>query len=551
MSQENDLSHVSVYQPLTIQSDFFPELFESILNQMYSGLSYSEEFQSQEVHNIILPTFNSSKPDERKYIWIDDDSSIPPSNSSKSEIKRKYIWIDDDDEMKKKGKDLNDDKTSSEGAESDEKTSESEEFLDKYDREGICTTETRIKKRRIDQLQTNEIFSKKIHYQESIPQQQKSIPQEKGARGIKRFSSGSFAHKFLPLEPHAQKRKKRKVDFESPIRVIILADSVFKLHYTGKDHPESPARFDAIKKALKQAGLKNKKNSLIPRIATKEEILLCHTERYYKEVKKQVKELDAGTQQFSSDICHAPHVEGDFQISPMTFISSLFAAGTPLTAIDYILNPDNHTKRAFCIVRPPGHHAHANTGSGFCVFNNVAIAARYAIQKGIERVLVVDWDVHHGDGIQELTKGDRDIFYFSTHKDTKIDNFYPGSHWGHRDQIGENKGIGTVLNCPIDPSKENPRTAIRKAFAEDLSKAMDVFKPKLILISCGFDAHKNDTLVGLGLEDEDYVFLTEICVQIANKYADGRIISVLEGGYSLEAIAGAAKVHVEALGSVQ
>lgn len=328
--------------------------------------------------------------------------------------------------------------------------------------------------------------------------------------------------------------------------VVIVTDKIFRKHITGDDHVESPKRVDAIKKALKQSGLKNKNNSLKPRKATREEILLCHTKKYYDEVKRQVRGMTEETESFSTEACHAPYVEGDFQISPKTFKTSLFAAGAPLTAIDYILDEANNTKRAFAIVRPPGHHAHANTGSGFCVFNNVAIAARYALQKGIERVLIIDWDVHHGDGTQTLTEHDPSIFYFSTHKDTSR-GFYPGPHWGRRSQKGKKEGKGTVLNCPINPDKVNPREAVRKAFAEDLTIAMESFKPKLILISCGFDAHKNDTLVGLGLEDEDYAFLTDISVQIANKHAEGRIVSILEGGYSLETIAGAAKVHVEAL----
>lgn len=242
-------------------------------------------------------------------------------------------------------------------------------------------------------------------------------------------------------------------------------------------------------------------------------------------------------------------VKGDFEISKNTYNTSLFAAGAALTAIDHILNPKNKTSRAFCIVRPPGHHAHQHMGAGFCVFNNVAIAAKFLAKQGF-KVAIIDWDAHHGEGTQELTETDPHIFYFSTHKDTRTPppyGFYPGSYWGHADQTGKHNN---VMNCPVSGDQETCRKGILASF-EKLEPAMDKFKPDFILISCGFDAHENDTLLGgtLGLKDEDYVAMTKTCIRIANKYSKGRIVSVLEGGYNLDAISGAAKVHVEALKS--
>lgn len=331
-------------------------------------------------------------------------------------------------------------------------------------------------------------------------------------------------------------------------RVVVVADKkIFMQHCTGKGHCESPARVEAIENALRKAHLMEDDNTLKPRAAKKEEIALCHSQRYLDDLNKQFAELqsksDDYTQPFNKINSYFPEIPGDFQISKNTLNTSLYAAGAPLTAIDYILNPANQTSRAFCIVRPPGHHAHHHTGSGFCVFNNVAIAAKYLAKQGY-KTAIIDWDAHHGDGTQELTEEDPNIFYFSTHKDTS-QGFYPGPHWGRANEKGLH---GNVMNCPVSGDAAACRQGILKAF-EIFEGAMDKFKPDFVLISCGFDAHENDSLVGLGLHDEDYKTMTEACLRIANKYAKGRIVSVLEGGYDLDAISGAAKVHVEALGA--
>ncbi len=329
-------------------------------------------------------------------------------------------------------------------------------------------------------------------------------------------------------------------------RVVIVANKqIFMQHTTGEKHCESPKRVEAIENALRNANLMNDENTIKPREANDEEIALCHSQKYRDELAKQLADLVSKPEHFSREFDRSnyffPYIHADFQISKNTLKTSLYAAGAPLTAIDYILNPGNKTARAFCIVRPPGHHAHEHTGSGFCVFNNVAIAAKYLSKQGYKTV-IVDWDAHHGDGTQELTERDKNIFYFSTHRDTN--GFYPGSHWGQ----AQEKGLyDNVMNCPVLGNDEACRAGILKAF-QKFEEKMDEYKPDFVLISCGFDAHKNDDLVGLGLVDEDYKTMTRTCMRIADKYAKGRIVSVLEGGYNLEAISGAAKVHVETLG---
>jgi acetoin utilization deacetylase AcuC-like enzyme len=335
-------------------------------------------------------------------------------------------------------------------------------------------------------------------------------------------------------------------------RVVIVANQLlFKRHWTGEGHPEAPQRVEAIEQALREANLMDQNNTLSPRQATFEEIGLCHSKAYQQELNKQIERLQHQGKRwasFDNRACQAAHVPGDFQISADTLNVALYAAGAPLTAIEYILNQENQTSRAFCIVRPPGHHAHSQTGSGFCVFNNVAIAAKHLVQHlGFQRVLIVDWDAHHGDGTQDLIENDGRIFYFSTHKDTAR-GFYPGPHWGRREQQGVKEN---VLNCPVTGSAKECREGILSAFRNQLIPVMEKYRPDFVLISCGFDAHKDDSLVGLGLTDEDYREMTKICVKIAEQYAQGRIVSVLEGGYNLEAIASAAKVHVETLKHAQ
>lgn len=359
------------------------------------------------------------------------------------------------------------------------------------------------------------------------------------ATAIEYLANRRFKKPVAESKPIENKQIKK---IESNKVAIVANKKVFMQHLTGEGHPEAPARVEAIENALRRAGLMNKDNTILPRVATEQEIALCHSKEYKQEVSAQIAKVTR-PEPFNTAQRKVPYVPGDFLISPDTMTSSVYAAGAPLTAIDYILDANNKTNRAFCIARPPGHHAHQETGSGFCVFNNVAIAAKYLQEKGFKRILIVDWDAHHGDGTQTLTENNPGIFYFSTHKDTS-NGFYPGRRWGQAEDKGPNC---TVLNCPVSGSKEECRQGILDAFRNKLTKAMDNYKPDFVLISAGFDAHIKDSLVGLGLHDEDYTEMTNICTQIANKYSNGRIVSVLEGGYNLDAISGAAVAHVRAL----
>ncbi len=297
----------------------------------------------------------------------------------------------------------------------------------------------------------------------------------------------------------------------------IIADPLFRDHITPMGHPESPQRYDVIVNALKGYTVQS------PRDATKEDLLRCHSGSYIDLVKREVEE---GNTTLST---------GDVEISPKSYHVALRAAGAVLTAVDLVMS--GKTKRVFCVVRPPGHHACSEQGMGFCLFNNIAIGATYAQEKyKIKRVLIVDWDVHHGNGTQEIFHADPSVFYFSTHQFP----LYPGT--GAADE----KGAGTILNVPILVS-ETAREEVLRAYQETLRLEMEKFRPELVMISAGFDAHKDDPLGGLKLTTEDFVTLTQAVKEVADTYAQGRIISVLEGGYNLKAIAEAAKAHVDAL----
>ncbi|HTS51179.1 MAG TPA: histone deacetylase [Bryobacteraceae bacterium] len=302
----------------------------------------------------------------------------------------------------------------------------------------------------------------------------------------------------------------------------LLADSVCKEHDTGRHHPECPERFDAALGAVKDLDLLR----IEPRVANEDEIALCHPREYIRMVER---EIMTGLHELST---------GDTIICPRSLDAALRATGGVLNAVDAVFA--KKARNAFCIVRPPGHHATPFRGMGFCIFNSIAIAARYAQHKyGISRVLIADWDVHHGNGTQDIFYHDGSVFFFSTHQHP----WYPGT--GLADEIGEGKGRGMILNCPFPAG--SGRKEILGAFQEKLMPAAEKVKPELILISAGFDSREGDPLGNFLLTDADFADLTRLMLEMADKYAGGRVVSVLEGGYNLEGLASAVRSHVQAL----
>jgi len=265
---------------------------------------------------------------------------------------------------------------------------------------------------------------------------------------------------------------------------------------------------------------------LEPRAATEDELLLCHTRPYLETARR---DIASGRLWLST---------GDTDIGPNSWEVAARAAGSVLNAVDAVLA--GHARNAFCAVRPPGHHATASRGMGFCIFNNVALAARYAQRRhGVGRVLIVDWDVHHGNGTQDIFYTDPSVFFFSTHQWP----LYPGT--GRADETGAGPGEGTTMNFPFPAG--SGRAEILGAVEQSLVPAMDSFRPELVLISAGFDSRIDDLLGRFTLTDGDFADLTAAVVGIAERHAHGRVVSVLEGGYNLAGLASAAATHVAAL----
>lgn len=306
----------------------------------------------------------------------------------------------------------------------------------------------------------------------------------------------------------------------------LLLDPVYKQHLTGSGHPESPARYDAITAALEREGLVKSTTQVARRPAAEDEIAMAHARDYIAVVKRDVR---AGAHDLST---------GDTVISPRSLDVALDAAGGVLNAVDLVVG--GSVKNAFCAVRPPGHHATAVRGMGFCVFNNVAMAARYAQRKhGIRRVMIADWDVHHGNGTQDIFYNDGSVYFFSTHQSP----WYPGT--GAAGETGEGSGKGATMNCPFPAG--SGRAEIVGAFRERLIPAMDSFRPELVIVSAGFDSRLGDPLGQFQLTDEDFADLTRMLMDVADKHAEGRLVSVLEGGYSLTGLAAGVVSHVRTL----
>jgi len=309
-------------------------------------------------------------------------------------------------------------------------------------------------------------------------------------------------------------------------RTGLVADPRVKKHETGYDHPEQTARFSAVLNRLEWTGLVPDMVRLPSRMATDDELALAHTRDYIALVETEV-------------AAHRSHLStGDTDICPDSATAARLASGCVLSAVDAVFSRE--VENAFCIVRPPGHHASTAMGMGFCLFNNIAVAARYARHKqAAERVLIVDWDVHHGNGTQDIFYQDGKVLFFSTHQSP----WYPGT--GEHSETGEGAGAGMIINCPF--SAGSGRAEIMGAFREQLLPAAAAFQPDLVLISAGFDSRINDPLGHFRLTDVDFRDLTGILLDLAGKFCGGRVVSVLEGGYNLEGLALASEAHVRAL----
>jgi acetoin utilization deacetylase AcuC-like enzyme len=292
-------------------------------------------------------------------------------------------------------------------------------------------------------------------------------------------------------------------------------------HDTGPGHPESPARLAAVLQALDADRF-----AMLDRIeapqATREQLARTH----------EANVLDA-VLEGTPDGCLV-RLDADTVMSPGSREAALRAAGALCAAVDAVMS--GSSRRAFCAVRPPGHHATPQTSMGFCLFNNVAVGAAHALAvHGLERVAVIDFDVHHGNGTQDIFWSDPRVLYASTHQSP----LYPGT--GARVE----RGVGNIVNAPLPPGAGSAE--FRAAIETIVLPALEAFRPELVLVSAGFDAHKLDPLANLNLETADYAWVTARLVDLAERHAEGRLVSTLEGGYSLTALRDGVAAHVGAL----
>ncbi len=301
----------------------------------------------------------------------------------------------------------------------------------------------------------------------------------------------------------------------------LVYDDIYLAHDTGQ-HPECAGRLRAILSYFHHSKLIDELKLLAPRAATIEDLMLVHDGRYVFEVERACRE---GVRQLDPDTVISRH---SFEVARM-------AAGGVQVAVDAVMM--GYADNALALVRPPGHHARRDQAMGFCLFDNVAIAARYLQVKHKQpRVLIVDWDVHHGNGTQETFYRDASVFYFSVHRWP----FYPGS--GTAQECGQEEGRGTTLNRPI--SIAEGRNAFLTAFQEGLAEALSRFAPDFILISAGFDGYEGDPVGGIGLQMGDFKYMTDLVVAAAEKHCRGRVVSVLEGGYDLVDLGRCVEQHV-------
>ena len=313
-------------------------------------------------------------------------------------------------------------------------------------------------------------------------------------------------------------------------KVAFISSPRYLEHYTGLGHPERPQRLTAIWEELDSRGLKDKLLWLDPAPAAEDDLLLVHEPAYVELARR---EIASGRAMLST---------GDTNVCPKSYEIALLAAGAGITAVDAVCT--GRARAAFCAVRPPGHHAGPARGMGFCVFNNAAVAARHAQQAhDLERVLIADWDLHHGNGTQEIFYEDPSVFYFSAHQ---LGNYpMPLTGKGHPGETGAGKAEGTNLNCPLPPGAGDEE--VLAAFAERLAPAMKDFRPQLVIVSAGFDGRRGDPLGLLDITDEGFAALTAVVMDIASASAGGRIVSFLEGGYDLRGLAAGVATHIEAL----
>ena len=306
----------------------------------------------------------------------------------------------------------------------------------------------------------------------------------------------------------------------------LIVDAYFEQHDTGPSHPERPARLAHVRRVLSERGLLERGHALPLIAATDGQLCRVHDPDYVDRVARACASGQTVVDSMDTAICTASEVVARHAAGSLAALCGGVARG--------------ELGRGFAAVRPPGHHAESDLAMGFCLFNNVAVAARCLTSgEEVERVLIVDWDVHHGNGTQHIFEEAHDVFYFSCHQWP----LYPGTGAAH--ERGRGAGEGTTLNCPLPPGTGDD--AFLGALRDELLPAAEAFRPDFVLVSAGFDAHLSDPLANLEVSTEGYAEATRIVCDLADRLADGRLVSVLEGGYDLDALADSVLAHLNVL----
>lgn len=304
----------------------------------------------------------------------------------------------------------------------------------------------------------------------------------------------------------------------------IVSDKTFLNHKPGPDHPDCPERLDYVERAIRRMG--NECVPITPRPASMDELQRVHTRSYIEQV-KHLCEIGGGRLD-----------DADTIVGPGSYDAALLAAGAGPAAVEAILG--GKIKKVFCAVRPPGHHAEREKGTGFSIFNNVAVTATYLLEEhGFNRVAVVDFDAHHGNGTQKLFFQNEKVLYCSIHQWP----LFPGT--GNETERGTGLGEGFTVNSTLIVGAGDDE--FQGAFTHKILPAIEEFIPEFILISAGFDAHRDDPLTGLQVTERAFGEATKLLVKAADRYTDGRIVSLLEGGYDLKALENSVLVHLKAL----
>jgi acetoin utilization deacetylase AcuC-like enzyme len=307
-----------------------------------------------------------------------------------------------------------------------------------------------------------------------------------------------------------------------------LYDKRYQLHTTGDYHPEVPDRLLSVYSGIEAAGLLSQLVLIPANMPDMRWIETVHDQHYIQRFEAA---CSAGKTVFDSP---------DNQMCPFSYETALLAVGGILDTVKQVV--DGQLKNAFCAVRPPGHHAEVNRAMGFCYFNNIAIAARYVqLEWKIARVGIVDFDVHHGNGTQHIFEDDPSVFYYSIHQHPSF--AYPGT--GREFEYGKNLGHGYTKNSPVLPGQGDQE--YKQLIQNDLLPAFAEFKPEVILASAGFDAHIDDDMSDMKLSTEGFSWIAQQLVDLADQYANGRLVSILEGGYSLKRLPELSRNHVEIL----